>query len=83
MSSFLRDPIHSFENKLLPNDAILLRDIGEGHKVLEEICGGIEDQQGHQDKLEVQPNSSLSLPCPSELACSKMDVQDTYKLRFL
>jgi hypothetical protein len=31
VSSFLSDTFHTFENRLLPNDAILLRNIGEGH----------------------------------------------------
>ena len=39
VSSFLSDPFHTFENRLLPNDVILLRNIGEGG-------GGIDDQQG-------------------------------------
>ena len=31
LSSFLSDLFHTFENRLLPNDVILLRNIGEGH----------------------------------------------------
>jgi len=31
VSSFLSNPFHTFENRLLPNDVILLRNIGEGH----------------------------------------------------
>ena len=31
VSSFLSDPFHTFENRLLPNDVILLRNIGEGY----------------------------------------------------
>ena len=31
VSAFLSDPFHTFENRLLPNDDILLRNIGEGH----------------------------------------------------
>ena len=34
VSSFLSDTFHTFENRLLPNDVILLRNIGEGHKGL-------------------------------------------------
>ena len=30
VSSFLSDHFHTFENRLLPNDVILLRNIGEG-----------------------------------------------------
>ena len=46
MSSFLSDPFHTFENRLLPNDVILLRNIGEGHEGLRGRGGGIDDQQG-------------------------------------
>ena len=48
VSSFLSDPFHTFENRLLPNDVILLRNIGEGHD--EDItpshkCQGEEEVQ--------------------------------------
>ena len=34
VSSLLSDPFHTFENILLPNDVILLRNIGEGYEEL-------------------------------------------------
>ena len=37
VSSFLSDPFHTFENRLLPKDVILLRNIGEGHEELREV----------------------------------------------
>ena len=46
VSSFLSDPFHTFENRLLPNDVILLRNIGEGHEGLRGSGGGDDDQQG-------------------------------------
>ena len=46
VSSFLSDPFHTFENRLLPNDVILLMNIGEGHEKLGERYRGGEDQQG-------------------------------------
>ena len=46
MSSFLSDHFHTFENRLLPNDVILLRNIGEGHEGLRGRGGGDDDQQG-------------------------------------
>ena len=46
VSSFLKDPFHTFENRLLPNDVILLRNIGEGHEGLRGSDGGDDDQQG-------------------------------------
>ena len=46
VNSFLSDPFHSFENRLLPNNVILLRNIGEGQEVLRGRGGGDNDQQG-------------------------------------
>ena len=46
VSSFLNDPFHTFENRLLPNDVILLRNIGEGHEGLRGRGRGVDDQQG-------------------------------------
>ena len=46
VSSFLSDHFYTFENRLLPNDVILLRNIGEGHERLRGRGGGIDDQQG-------------------------------------
>ena len=46
VSSFLSDPFHTFENRLLPNDVILIRNIGEGHEGQRGRGGGNDDQQG-------------------------------------
>lgn len=46
VSSFLSNPFLSYENTHLPNDVIMLRNIGEGHEVHGERHGG-GDQQGH------------------------------------
>ena len=43
VSSFLNDPFHTFENILLPNDVILLSNIGEGHEGLRGHGGGNDD----------------------------------------
>ena len=76
VSSFLSDPFHTFENRLLPNDVVLLRNIGEGHD--EDITpshtsqGEEEVQHGHpihlshgggpvQLKLEPIPGSRTSM----------------------
>ena len=52
VSSFLSNPFHTFENRLLHNDVILLKNIGEGHEELGERQRGGEDQQDDQHKLE-------------------------------
>jgi len=41
--SFLSDPFYTFENRLLPNDVIFLRNIGEGHEELGGRDGGKDD----------------------------------------
>ena len=46
VSSFLSDPFHTFENRLLPKDVILIRNIGECHEGLRGRGGGDDDQQG-------------------------------------
>ena len=43
VSSFLSDPFYTFENRLLPNDVILLRNIGEGQEGLRGHGGGDDD----------------------------------------
>ena len=70
VSSFLSDPFHTFENRLLPNDVILLRNIGEGHEGLRGSGGGDDDQQGRptqaggpvQQEFESASASRTSLP---------------------
>ena len=46
VSSFLSDLFYTYENRLLPNDIILLRNIGEDHEELRGRGGGEDDQQG-------------------------------------
>ena len=52
VSSFISDHFHTFENRLLPNDVILLRTIGEGQEVLRGCGGGDDDQQGRPTRTE-------------------------------
>ena len=46
VSSFLSNSLYDFENRLLPNDVICLRNIGEGHEDLGEGGGDQQDHQG-------------------------------------
>jgi hypothetical protein len=43
VSSFLSDLFHTFENRLLSNDVIFLRNIGKGHEELGGRDGGKDD----------------------------------------
>ena len=70
VSSFLSDHFHTFENRLLPNDVILVRNIGEGHEGHRGRGGGTDDQQRHstetggpvQHDFESASASRTSLP---------------------
>ena len=70
VSSFLSDHFHTFENRLLPHDVILLRNIGEAHEGLRGSDGGNDDQKGHptetggpiQHDFESASASRTSLP---------------------
>jgi hypothetical protein len=52
VSSFLSDHFHTFYNRLLLYDVILLRNIGEGHAELRGRGGGKDDQQGRPTQAE-------------------------------
>jgi len=45
VSSFLSNVYCEFDNRLLPNDLIVLRNKGEDHKGRGEDLGGVEDQR--------------------------------------
>jgi hypothetical protein len=83
VSSFLSDPFYTFENILLSNDVILLRNIGEGHEGLRGRGGGEDDQQRDvQQEPEVRSNMILSMPRPSGPVCLKLVTQDAPRLHF-
>ena len=46
VSSFLCLSLYDFENRLLPNDYIMIRNNGEDKETLREGLRGVEDQQG-------------------------------------
>ena len=48
----IKRTFHTFENRLLPNDVILLRNIGEGHEGLRGSGGDDDDQQGRPTETE-------------------------------
>ena len=50
VSSFLSNVYCKSENRLLPNDLIVLRNKGEDQQGRGEGLGGVEDQQGHPDQ---------------------------------
>ena len=46
VSSFLSNSLYEFENRLLPNDYVVLRNQGGGQETHRGGLGGVEDQQG-------------------------------------
>jgi hypothetical protein len=59
VSSFLNSSSYDYENRLLLNDYIVIRNHGEGQGILGEGLGGMEDQQGHTSQ-EGGPNQLTS-----------------------
>ena len=70
VSSFLSDSFHTFKTRLLPNEVIFLRNIGEGYEELGGRDGGEDDRQGRatqaggpvQHEFESALASRTSLP---------------------
>ena len=79
---FLSDHFHTFENRLLPNDVILLRNIGEGHEGLRARGGGIDDQQGRSIETGGPVHMILSLSRPPGPVNLKLVTQDASRLCF-
>ena len=52
VSSFLSKYFYNFENRLLPNDYIMIRNHGEDQTMHKARLGGVEDQQGRPSPEE-------------------------------
>ena len=50
VSSFLNDSFHVIENRLLPNDVIFFRNMGEALEEVGESNGSLDDQQRRPNK---------------------------------
>ena len=53
VSSFQINLSSGFENKLLPNDLIIVRNHGDDEEDVEEEFGGVVDQQGQPSRVRV------------------------------
>ena len=51
VSSFLSFSLYDFENRLLPNDYIMIRNHGEEKEICGEDLGGVKDQQGRSSQV--------------------------------
>ena len=65
-----------FENKLLPNDLIIVRNHGDDEEDVGEEFGGVVDE------LEAQSKSSSSLFRSPGVARTKINAQAAYGVRF-
>ena len=65
-----------FENKLLPNDLIIVRNHGDDEEDIREEFGGVVDE------LEAQSKSSSSLLRSPGVARTKINAQAAYGVRF-
>ena len=82
MSSFLSNIYCESENRLLPNDLIVLRNKEEDQKGRGEGLGGVEDQQGRRIKMEAQTDSTSFQFRTPRTVCTKTDAQIAYGVGF-
>jgi hypothetical protein len=80
--SFLSDSFHTFENRLLPNDVILIRIIGEGHEVLRGSGGGDDDQPGRPIEARGLVQHDFESASASRPVCLELVTQDMSGLYF-
>ena len=76
VSSFQINLSFGFENKLLPNDLIIVRNHGDDEEDVGEEFGGVVDE------LEAQSKSSSSLLRSPGVARTKINAQAAYGVRF-
>ena len=76
VSSFQINLSCGFENKLLPNDLIIVRNHGDDEEDIGEEFGGVVDE------LEAQSKSSSSLLRSPGVARTKINAQAAYGVRF-
>jgi hypothetical protein len=81
--SFLCSYTNYFENQLLPNDIIIVRNHGDDEEDKWGIKRAVERQGDVHIKVEIQSNlefqSLTSSPGPP---CIQIDVQDAYEIGF-
>jgi hypothetical protein len=78
VSSFLSTSTYDFENRLLPNDYIVIRNQGEDQEMHGEGLEAWRYSKGVQAKLETQSKSTSSPPRSPGVVCLKLDAQATY-----
>jgi hypothetical protein len=86
INSFLYSSTNYLENRLLPNDLIIVRNHGADEEDVRDTNTVLESQRDIHDKVEMQPNSeSQSLSSSPTWSpgppCIQIDAQDAYDLR--
>ena len=82
VSSFLSNVYCESENRLLPNDLIVLRNKGEDQKGRGGGLGGVEDQQGRPDQDGGPNRFDFVSVSDSRIARNKTDSQVAYGVGF-
>jgi hypothetical protein len=82
VSLFLYAFIDDSENRLLPNNVMMIRNYGENKEGLKERRGGAKEQQRRPSQVGVQSKSSWNpIRIPGTIG-TKIVAQITYQLRF-
>jgi hypothetical protein len=82
VSLFLYAFIDDSENRLLPNNAMMIRNYGEDKEGLKERRGGAKEQQRRPNQVGVPIQVELKSNSDSRNSRTKIVAQITYQLRF-
>jgi hypothetical protein len=72
VSSFLSNSLYDSENKLLPNDYIVLRYEERSRRHMEEVLEAWRTSEAARIKMEDQTKLSSSMPCSSWPVCFEL-----------
>jgi hypothetical protein len=82
VSSFLSTSTYDFQNRLLPNDYIVIRAKERTRRCMEKGLEAWRYSKGVQAKLETQFKSTSTPPRSPGAVCFKLDAQVIYRVRF-
>jgi hypothetical protein len=85
VNSFLYSSVNYLENRLLPNDSIIVRNHGDNEEDIRDTKDVLESPRDVHNKVEIQTNSEFqsltSSPTRSPRPpCIQIDAQDSYDL---
>jgi hypothetical protein len=82
MSLFLSTSTYNSENRLLPNDYIVIRNQGEDQEMHGKGLGGLEVHQGSASQVGDPIQVDFESTSKSRTVCLKFDAQTTYGVGF-